>query len=1114
LLPPINNKRSPDTSAVLDDDSPLPISVKYVTMPSISYHSDSSLSLEYYLRAVQSMLMRESLIIRISQLLEDIEESYWTYTTLKIIETNQRNKKLASESTTKDLSELVTNGSADAEIASAIQSRYQRLLSLQKEVAVAIAHFRGLTINVVDSIVVWRKALSTDFISSDLPSIYWNDKNYLLKILFDYRLFEESDVTSSWLAFNFNAFMLPYEVNPVKKMNGNLAKLQVEDYGNSNSYLSLKSAHLPQLMRYRQWMKKKKESLIKSKYHSDSRMKSLETFVSMKASSSASISISSIIGDPDHSSFAYHSYPLPTLVEVQSPTAEKLHHTESSASVIPIGAGNDDSGHTEKAPTRIRLSSIQKYDSMTISINGSESNSSSSSNSRSGSPSQSSVGFVSTVGETPSTATGSALSPWLTPTPGMSNANHDQSLKREFFPNDGSSTPAHIPVPKTKKPFVSELDFPKPKTKVSQHEAAPGFIPSALSDWEALRDYCRHSRQHELSDEHAVDEFWEDTRHHPLVVAAAIGLKETLPEQALIPPLPNELLQSSIQAWNHCIDEFNKVVVHESKLKQEKVIDDEDLKRQLLSTQMKLDENKEFANELKKYQLNGGSIPGKSRDGIASQDHSSKPSEVSSAITSARNIDRDDAYPSQLTPKALNFSLRDFFSMTSIQSASCMFFSGPTLAPVAAPKTYGGMKKSEDVSTCSDSDDDSSFPSLSKLTSTLPTALNSHRPSRLSFLKETSSEEAQRLIQLAAIDRVETRRRLTMKINGVATLCTEQYMKLHPLSNQRKNYLATRIQCLIRCFLAKLKWRQLQRLQRIVRMVVKIQKTVRGFFVRKKIRQERLRMRIDAMMYRKQIAKKFRAALVITNALRSYVIQRYQEQNNQPEGASLPLIRAGGVLATDDGNLETMYVGRRKIQSYLSDQMIFPPIDLSNQSALYRKRQSLLRKSSVLARNNSLQEYMQPPGHQESFSSEGESLNDGQSSQISATPFNSDAILISEPTTTPKKIVPSQAFPCPTIHSSSCLLPQKCDDKGRIIRYKPFLMKEKRTFIRDPKVLYKRQCEFGDVYNNMQKRNQSAHRNTNTGPHTSSSGTNIGTGSSELSLRDLLESHYRVTSRN
>ena len=141
-----------------------------------------------HLRTVQAIVVRESLILQLDNLLKHIEQLYYEYALLRM-------------------------QSADLNIPSnseQIVSKKAVVLQAQVELRVAIANYRTATMQVFEEFLKWRSLCRKDANLKDANIVMtWHGENYFLKMTRDICPLYRYSVLRLWLDFEPNMLMLP-----------------------------------------------------------------------------------------------------------------------------------------------------------------------------------------------------------------------------------------------------------------------------------------------------------------------------------------------------------------------------------------------------------------------------------------------------------------------------------------------------------------------------------------------------------------------------------------------------------------------------------------------------------------------------------------------------------------------------------------------------------------------------------------------------------------------------------------------------------------------------------------------------------------------------------------
>lgn len=1170
-----SQSKAESQAIVQEEMKPLPIKVKFTSNGVWKYVPNSPKAYSAYIRVAQSVILRESLLIQMHRLCRSFDQSYWEYATLKILDSIPQLAS-AKDKTTVDIYKYVLKPISS--LPSELVAYIKRIKEIQKEISVIIAHYRALCINVTDYIESWRKCSFEGLICDETISIYWEEFNYLVKILNDYGILNKCEALRIYLGFDMNPFMLPYSPPqplpyplsyiPSKKesmsaMETSSTALDIDlensnnlsgpfncfmgaDETNIKSELGLISPveYLGQIRRdeanfikkykqrrdkYRLWIRDKKEAILKGKED----MKQLKGKKPTKAATitaAATINVaniskpietahSSILTIPADSNISEtipssnepsnmadshissHLMPSKEAIETYPGiiTDDGITQMPQKGSVLNSITENDENGpipdegvDIARHNTYLFSTSPMRSSDYDLAHSSSKPKSAAqrskidTATSDASNPKPDSLVVATSVSsyiETPSTGTASiaqsnisshhSFSPWITPNQSYSSLLDGSSKSKSiYFTKNMSITPL---APISQQPSVqddsSELqpltelnemkeigmneshmnletesyvsniyDMPSVDQTLShsasidldkyrheesdsdQYDVEYGFMPTQLSDWRLLRKYCIMARNDPT--------FWDSTKHHPLVISSIVGLKELIPEEDIVPNLPETLIRSSIRSWNICINEINLVNRFDSYRNHDHPI--------LLQTNPAA-HIEEFAKSLhteytqtvlSQRQLAVSSMDTLKKSVILLRPHELSPRRrnmsmvIDAAVSPSKKRqnhmiihpnDSIDSYAMQMHREYLNntygkrsthamlsardvqLTVHDFFAMTSLPTANATD-KEPSLSRTGELARYSGMNE---------------------------------------------STRRQSLIQQAIINRVENDRLLTKKRNGILEVRRSSYIRRHPESLMRQNMLATRIQALFRGYRTRLAYVVMKIHKHKICKIVRIQRMVRGKLARKKYEEMRLMKRIETLLYRKQVARKFKAAVTITECIRRLVLMKQakklvESKNAVKEVASDDLetekmyqqyftvastlyskrkkssqvvnasVNEHGYYTSnasqhaantvesilksmeDDVMQNGLYIGRRKMKHYIADQLggtdkIFP--DTQSSHPMQSNNLPIIRKSSVSKnRRNSLQDLLAPisnePSPTSDLSGKESTFNDDSKSKL------------------------------------------------------------------------------------------------------------------------------------
>jgi len=141
-----------------------------------------------HLRCVQTIVVRESLLLQLDKTLEDIEQKYYEYALLRM--------QSADLGIPVNSEQLVVKKAV--------------VLKTQVELRVALANYRTATIQVFDELIKWRNICRKDANIKDANIVLlWHGENYLLRMTYDISKLYRYSVLRLWLDFEPNMLMLP-----------------------------------------------------------------------------------------------------------------------------------------------------------------------------------------------------------------------------------------------------------------------------------------------------------------------------------------------------------------------------------------------------------------------------------------------------------------------------------------------------------------------------------------------------------------------------------------------------------------------------------------------------------------------------------------------------------------------------------------------------------------------------------------------------------------------------------------------------------------------------------------------------------------------------------------
>lgn len=184
----------------------MPISAEYITLSKWDVTNDSPESGVAYLKVVQSIILRESILVKFNLIAENLDLQYWKYTILRM-KSAAKKQMINSES---------------------LVAKRKVIKGLQMQLTVVLAHFRGSSISVIETINHWRNTIkaSNSIQTKETVSVFWEGENYLLKMNTDFSVMCDNYYTMRlWLGFHPSSLVLP-PLDPIFISSSNAAFLQ------------------------------------------------------------------------------------------------------------------------------------------------------------------------------------------------------------------------------------------------------------------------------------------------------------------------------------------------------------------------------------------------------------------------------------------------------------------------------------------------------------------------------------------------------------------------------------------------------------------------------------------------------------------------------------------------------------------------------------------------------------------------------------------------------------------------------------------------------------------------------------------------------------------------
>ena len=172
--------------------APFPVQARYANSQGweVPESNDKETELLYF-RVVKDVVAREGALLRLRLVISNIEGYYWKYALLCVKAADRKQKRQVKEE------QLV--------------SKRIQIRKLQTEISVAIAHVRGASVAVLESVVAWRERLAHSRSTKTVQtvSVFWEGVNYLHKMAVDLREACECPTMRLWMGFEPNPLMLP-----------------------------------------------------------------------------------------------------------------------------------------------------------------------------------------------------------------------------------------------------------------------------------------------------------------------------------------------------------------------------------------------------------------------------------------------------------------------------------------------------------------------------------------------------------------------------------------------------------------------------------------------------------------------------------------------------------------------------------------------------------------------------------------------------------------------------------------------------------------------------------------------------------------------------------------
>lgn len=418
-----------------------------------------------------------------------------------------------------------------------------------------------------------------------------------------------------------------------------------------------------------------------------------------------------------------------------------------------------------------------------------------------------------------------------------------------------------------------------------------------MEDWEQLKDYCSYSwsmaevRNWPVPcnsfDDPDLDEvstkswiqsaklnpmFWNNPNHNPLVVEAALGFPEVFPSIFLVPPLPNQLLISSLRLHEVLHSELRRKKELEG-LEQWSHYNQEDLQNRQASSKT-MDNSLEFIDMCRKLKIR--------QQGTSSSLQGLSIDHLSSCL---------DSKLGNLVDKPMQGSTFDNMSNSNDSSSDWPFLT-------SQEEKYNAVADHHFL--C---DDHTRCASIESLKSSKFVDLNAFRYFRL----ENCSNEYRKKIE----QKISDCRKVVERDSSSGLPQLKQSRKgLREVSRLHQKWIymhAVSIQKICRGFLGRTYVKYLKAQARWKKAVVEIQAICRGFLARRNYFRLQQNHKIHTFLLRKGAIKRFRAAVLITRFIRNSLNRHREAQDRGAFNYSIhslsTLTSFKGVMAAED-NIE------------------------------------------------------------------------------------------------------------------------------------------------------------------------------------------------------------------
>ena len=180
------------TTAGSSSSSSFPITAAYANASQwqVPESNDKEVELLYF-RVVKDIIAREGSLLKLRCVIKSMEGYYWRYAFLCLKASDRKYRRAIK----------------DEQLA----AKKVQISKMQTEVSVAIAHVRGASVAVLESVLAWRAILaqSKSTKTKQTVSVFWEGENYLHKMARDLKEACECPTLRLWMGFEPNSMMLP-----------------------------------------------------------------------------------------------------------------------------------------------------------------------------------------------------------------------------------------------------------------------------------------------------------------------------------------------------------------------------------------------------------------------------------------------------------------------------------------------------------------------------------------------------------------------------------------------------------------------------------------------------------------------------------------------------------------------------------------------------------------------------------------------------------------------------------------------------------------------------------------------------------------------------------------